>query len=63
MSDRINSLSRDWAIVSAHCNQRKRELIDELVGEGYDHKPGQDDARRARIAEIDLILSLVNPTP
>jgi hypothetical protein len=56
-------MSKDWAIVSQHCLNRRRELIEELTGVGYDHSPGLDDARRARLAEIDLILSLTSPKP
>jgi hypothetical protein len=63
VTDKINPISRDWAIVAQHCHTRIRELTEELVGTGHTHSEATDMSRRERIEELRQVLALAERNP
>lgn len=61
----MNTNSQDWLDITAHINKRVEVLSKELCNEGFDHTLEKDAARRARIAELNLMVSTFTkkPTP
>ena len=59
----MNTNSQDWLDVTAHINKRVDVLSKELCSEGFDHTPEKDAARRAKIAELNLLVSTFTKKP
>lgn len=61
----MNTNSQDWIDITAHINKRVEGLSKELCSEGFEHTPEKDTARRARIAELHLLVNTFTkkPTP